>query len=157
MIAEISAGLTSLQATIEIVKTLQAGATATAINDVKFALNESLSRTQSALLAAQIAEAAALKRVTALEAEVAHLKNWEADRERYKLTRYEPGSVCYSHKPGMEAGEPPVRLCPNCYTAAKKSFLQPTKDRLMRDMIYRCADCGLTAPLGHPMADTDIF
>jgi hypothetical protein len=124
MIAEIAAGLSGLKAASDIVKSLQATATQSAINDVKIGLQQHIMEAHTALMAAQMAEATASGRIRDLEQQIVELKDWEADKQRYQLQAIDRGCFAYMPKPGMEVGEPPHWLCANCFNRRHKSFLQ---------------------------------
>ncbi|MEZ0170772.1 hypothetical protein [Microvirga sp. TS319] len=124
MLAEITAGLSSLKAATDIVKGLNAANTLAAINEVKLDLQERIFEAREALAAAQDAQTVALQRIRDLEQEVMQLKDWESEKQRYELKPIDRGSFAYMLKPGMESGEPPHWLCANCFSRRQKSFLQ---------------------------------
>jgi hypothetical protein len=124
MLAEISAGLSSLKAATDILKGLNAASTQAAINEVKIGLQEKIFDAREALSAAQEAQAACLKKVRELEAQIVQLKDWEGEKQRYHLQAIDSGVVAYMPKPGMENGEPPHWLCANCFSRGQKSYLQ---------------------------------
>jgi len=78
----------------------------------------------TAAFAAQDERVALLERVGALEKEIAQLRAWEADKERYQLMEVSPGAFTYVLKEAMSAGEPIHWLCANCYQQGKKRLLQ---------------------------------
>lgn len=124
MLAEISAGLTSLNAAKQIVQGLDAMRTEAAINEVKIDLQGLILGAQQGLFAAQQQEAATAERIRALEAEVAQAKAWEAEKERYELKEFPTGVFAYEMKAEAASGEPPHRICPHCYQDGHKSILQ---------------------------------
>jgi hypothetical protein len=78
----------------------------------------------NAAFAAQDERVALLERVGALEEEIAHLRTWEADKERYELKEVGSGAFTYVLKEAMRGGEPIHWLCANCYQQGKKRLLQ---------------------------------
>ena len=124
MLAEIAAGLEALKAATGLVKVLNTTSTDAQINEVKIGLQHSLLEAQSALFAAQQAEAAATARIHDLEQEIVKLKDWVGEKKNYQLKNIDPKSVAYVPKPGMEDGEAPYWLCTNCFENGKKSHLQ---------------------------------
>lgn len=142
MLGEIAAGLSSLKAASDIIKGLNAANTQAAINDVKISLQERIFEARDALSAAQDAQSVSLQRIRDLEKEVATLKAWDADKERYKLTELRPGVVCCALKEGMEKGEPSHRLCASCYNGGHKSFLADETWHPGRAHVLVCHDCG---------------
>jgi hypothetical protein len=123
MLAEISAGFSSLKAAFDITKGLNSANTQASINDVKIPLQEHIIEAQQALSAAGDAQTAAAGRITQLEQEIVRLEDWSAEKERYQLKNIWRGSVAYVLKPGMENGEPPHWLCANCFSRSQRSFL----------------------------------
>lgn len=79
---------------------------------------------QGDALAAQSDQFALLERIRNLEAEVAEAKAWEAEQQRYELKEFPTGALAYVLKPEAANGEPPHRICPNCYQERHKSILQ---------------------------------
>lgn len=124
MLAEISAGLSSLKAAADIIKGLNAANTQAAITEVKIGLQKLVFEAREALAAAQAAQASALQRIHDLEQEIVQLKDWDGEKQRYQLNTIDSGAVAYTLKPGMENGEPPHWLCANCFNRRHKSFLQ---------------------------------
>lgn len=123
MLAEISAGLSSLKAAKDIVQGLNAANTQAAINGVKIDLQGLILEAQQGLFAAQQAQSADAMRIAQLEQQIVQLKDWSAERERYHLVDVDRGAFAYMPKPGMENGEPAHWLCANCFNQARKSFL----------------------------------
>lgn len=104
--------------------------------------NAAVIELQEKILGAQAAQAALIDRVSELEKEVTKLKAWDADKQRYKLTKLRPGVVCYALKEGMENGEPSHRLCASCYNGGHKSFLADETWQPGRAHVLVCHDCG---------------
>jgi len=93
-------------------------------------------------IAAREAQTAQTDRIRALEAEVAHLKSWNAERENYELKKCGEGSIAYMLKPEKRGSEPPHWLCPNCFATGQKSFLISTGKNEGRAWSYKCFACG---------------
>lgn len=91
-------------------------------------------------LAAQQAQMAQLETIEALKAEVAKLKGWAAEKEKYELKTVGSGIVAYMNKPSARGTEPPHWLCPTCFENGKKSpYLFSV--RSTRGSVYRCKGC----------------
>jgi hypothetical protein len=146
---EVSAGLSSLKLAKDMLQAMNGVHTAVQINDVKFTLQGHILDAQQGLFAAQEAQADASKRIATLEQEILGLKDWETEKQRYALKRYYPSAFAYALKPEMAAGEPPHRLCANCYQQGKKSILQGTAETVLRHRIFRCPLCKTEGPLSH--------
>jgi hypothetical protein len=90
---------------------------------------------------AREAYAAQLNRIRALEAEVAELKAWGAEKERYELKKVGVGgTVAYMLKREARGPEPPHWLCPNGYAQGKKAFLQGGS-LAGANRVYSCPNC----------------
>lgn len=142
--AEIRAGYESAKAALNIAKGIGALKTETAVNGAVIDI-------QRHVLEAQQALSASLQRIDELEKEVVRLKDWSAEKQRYQLKRFFPGSVAYVLKAGMEEGEAPHRLCPDCFHRGNKSFFQPTGEQIRRYTVHRCYSCRAEAAMGQEM------
>lgn len=116
MAGEIFAGFSAFKTMLDMAKALKDLDTATARNSAVIELQEKI-------LAAQTEYAALTERVSYLEEEVARFENWEAEKQRYQLEELPPGIFVYALKKGMERGEPPHKICANCYQKGLKSLL----------------------------------
>ncbi len=143
MLAEISAGLSSLKAATDIVKGLNAAKTDAAINSVKIELQTLILDAHHGLFAAQDAQAASGRRITELEQEIVRLKDWSAEKERYQLINMRQGSVAYAQKPTVENRQVPHWLCANCFEHGRKSFMQK-QGEIGPSAIYKCGSCSST-------------
>ncbi len=117
--------------------------------DNAMARNTAVIELQGQILAAQEDYAKLRQTVSALEAEVAQLKAWEAEKAKYELKMLETGAAVYMLKPEERGSEPPHWLCPNCYAHGKKGFLQPTGAHLGRNWMYKCAQCSSQSGCEH--------
>lgn len=153
MLAEISAGFSSLRAATDIVKGLNAVVTETAVNQAKLDLQRLLLEAQQSLFASQEAQTAAAKRVGELEAEIARMKDWSADMQRYELKKFYPGTLVYVLKTNMAAGEPIHSLCKHCYDRGIKSVLQATSKSELRFRIFSCHACRNEVHMGNSMSE----
>lgn len=93
---------------------------------------------QSALQA-QGAQATLIARVDELEKQVVEFENWEAQKQRYRLEQIEPAGFAYALKPGMDDGEPPHKVCANCYEHRRRSILQRKDTR--GELFLFCPSC----------------
>ena len=146
--SEAMAAYQGLKTGFDLLQGLNAAAKGAAINDVKFKLGQHILDAQAALTAANSAQADAAETIRQLEQEIVRLKQWEGEKERYELKRYNPGSLAYSLKPDMAQGEPPHRLCANCYQQGKKAILQATHRTPGRYREHICPSCQSTFEMG---------
>jgi hypothetical protein len=100
--------------------------TAKGLNDIHDATirNSVAIELQEKILTAYEAHAALLQRVRALEEEVASLKTWDTEKQRYELVELHGGSLAYAVKESMRGSEPPHYICASCYQQGHKSLLQ---------------------------------
>jgi len=96
---------------------------------------------QKEILAAQQQQASLIEQVGHLEKEVARLKAWEADKQRYELAELAPGIVAFAVQDTMRNGEPPHHICANCCASGKKSYLQQHVRGPYYDE-FKCHTCG---------------
>jgi hypothetical protein len=134
VVAETLAGLGIFKSLYDSAKALKD------INDAAIR-NGAVIELQEKILAARDAQASLLDRVSELEKEVGRLKDWEADKKRYRLVDVGGGVVALALKPAMSNGEPPHYICADCAANGKKFYLQkhlsgPYLDR------YKCNGCG---------------
>jgi len=124
MLAEISAGLSSLKAAFDLAKGLNAASAQADINEVKITLQEHIFSAQQALAAANEAQTAAAQRVRELEQEIVRLKDWSAEQQRYELKAIGERAVAYAEKQGVTDPKAPHWLCQPCFDGGHKAALQ---------------------------------
>lgn len=110
---------------------------------------------QRAALDANAAQSSLLDRIRQLEQEVAELKAWGAEKERYKLTDVGAGAVAYVLKSEEGSAEPGHALCPNCYHDGRKAILQP--DAKSTRKLLRCLRCKAEILVGENAAPAWSF
>jgi hypothetical protein len=76
-------------------------------------------------IVAQQERATLLETVDELKKEVADLKAWEAQKQRYEMKDAGNGVIAYAVKEEARGSEPPHWICADCYEDAKESVLQP--------------------------------
>ncbi|HEX4106394.1 MAG TPA: hypothetical protein VHX92_09205 [Rhizomicrobium sp.] len=146
VIAEIAEGLTGIKTALDILKGLKksqaTGGILTEIADLQTALIE----VQQGIMAANQTHTADIDRIRELEKEVATLKAWGTEKERYELKQIDAGYVAYMLKPSERGGDPPHWLCATCYSNGQKAFVQAqgrTKDGI--HLMLECGTCGAKA------------
>jgi len=140
MLAEISAGLSSLKAAKDIVQGLSAAKTEAAVVGAKIELQGHILEAQQGLFAAQEAQSSNVRRIAELESIIARQKDWSAERERYLLADTGSGALAYSLKDPVE-GESQHYLCAHCFEEGNKSILQPEVRMPGRDEFLVCHRC----------------
>ena len=92
---------------------------------------------QNALMAAQRNALAAIADQTAmvdevrlLKEEIAGMKAWETQKQRYKLQAlWEDSAMVYALKKSMSESEPAHWICAKCYEDGIRTILQPGKNK----------------------------
>ena len=103
----------------------------------------------NAVFAAHDERAALLERICKLEEEMTRLKAWDAEKQRYQLTEIGPGVFTYVLKDSMAQGEPPHRICANCYAKGAKSFFQRHLSGSALERL-KCNTCGEAIDINRP-------
>lgn len=140
MIGEISAGYASLKTALDIAKGLNAANTQVQINEAKIALQQLILDAQQSLSLANESQAVSAKRISELEKEIADLKAWDAEAEKYELKEVSFGAMAYVPKPDTDAAKTAHWLCANCFEQKKKSYLQISA-QLGSNRVYKCRGC----------------
>lgn len=120
----IAGAVSSLKLAHDMTKTLASIRDFTKLNETVIELQRVILAAQSDALAAQADQFSLLDRIRNLETEIARLKEWDAQKERYELTEVAARAFAYALKPDAAGSEPLHWICPTCYHAGKKSILQ---------------------------------
>jgi DNA-directed RNA polymerase subunit RPC12/RpoP len=140
MTAEIAGAVHSIRLLMDVLK---ANKSLTNFNELVAAVaevNADLLSAQAVALTSQKHELALTQRVGELEKEIAELKDWDREAERYQLTAIAPQVFAHRLKPGMEQGEPTHYVCTHCFSDKKKSILHamPPSEH---PRAYECPRC----------------
>ena len=120
----ISGAFTTLKTAADITQALVALKTDAAVSAKAVELNGVIFSVQQQLFAAQNEHAALVNQIRDLESQIANLKNWAQEKERYQLQEVTRGTFVYRIKPEMKGEEPSHDLCANCYAQGVKSIVQ---------------------------------
>lgn len=102
-------------------------------------LQSAILSAQSSALAANSDQAAMVEQIRTLKEEIANVKAWEAQKQRYKLVSPWQGTVIYALKKQSCDSEPPHWICTHCYENRAKGFLNGKEEA--RSLIMVCAKC----------------
>ena len=142
VIASITATVTGLKTVGDIVNGLLGAKTSAAINAAVVELNSHLLTVQREAMAANAEQFAMVEEIRTLKEEIATMKAWGSEKERYKLTTIgDTGIGTYALQEAMSNSEPPHYLCTHCYEDGRKSILSPRKRKNSRIM-FVCGKCG---------------
>jgi hypothetical protein len=97
---------------------------------------------QASALAANSEQFSLLQQVRSLEAQIAQMKDWEAEKTKYDLTAIGTGAFTYARKADVQPPQPPHWICAACYENGVKSVLQDAGDHPQNHQrLYRCQRC----------------
>lgn len=141
-IGSIQAAIGGIQAAGNIAKAAMGLRDASLLQEKVIELNTVILSAQSSALDAKAEQFALLERIRSLEKELRRLKEWETEKQRYKLITFVPGAVAYVLKSSEARGEPGHALCTNCYQKNVKSILQYNQSSFTAEQAFVCASCG---------------
>ena len=103
---------------------------------------------QSGMLAAQDERSTLVQRIRDLEQEVARLRAWDAEKQRYELKRWGDGAFARVLKESEARGEPIHALCAACYDRGVKSLIHSNREPTWPKHAWDCPTCkfALKAP-----------
>jgi hypothetical protein len=97
---------------------------------------------QQSALAANEERAALVEKVGALEKEVADLKAWDVEKQRYELKEVARAAFAYTLKKTAEPTEAAHWLCAACYQNGKKGILSRIgQNAAIRIDTWKCSLC----------------
>jgi hypothetical protein len=152
-ISAIPDALTALKTSKDILQAMVGLHGAAAFNEKRLELQSKIMDAQSSVFLVNEERSALLKTVSDLEKQIADMKTWEGEKQRYVLKAVDSGAFVYPLKAGMENGEPPHWLCANCYENGKKSILQAagppaTSGPEGMKIAWKCVVCSSVARVG---------
>jgi hypothetical protein len=136
----IGAAVTSLRLAGDIAKGLISLNTMAEVQAKAIELNEKIIDAQHRIFEANAAQSELVERVRKLEGEIARMKDWEAEKQRYQLVVPFTGCTVYALKASMSNGEAAHYLCANCFQEGKRSFLQVMRPK-PGYLHFVCAGC----------------
>lgn len=96
---------------------------------------------QNALFTLQEERASLIERIGTIEKELADLKGWGAEKQKYELKPISGfGAFAHMLKPDARGTEPPHWLCTQCYENGKKSVIQVFGE-IDGYKIWKCPGC----------------
>jgi rubrerythrin len=134
-------GFQAIRSASEITQTLIGLRDSTKLLENTVELNRKIADAQTALFQAQAEQTELVKTIDGLEKEIARMKNWEAEKQRYELKRYDPGVFFYALKETEASSGFIHHLCTNCYEDGKKSIIQRTGNVMAREPTHFCPLC----------------
>lgn len=144
---EIAAAVTGIRAALEITKAMVGLRDAEAFRAKSIELQAVVLDAFERAIEAREAYSTQADRIRALEAEVAHLQAWDAQKQQYELKPIGQASMARILKPEARGAEHPHWLCPNCFERGRKSLLQNANKIERGHLIVACNDCRLQLPV----------
>ncbi len=143
MYAEIVAAVQSTKTLAELLKATHGLSNyvelLTAVNTVQEKLSQALiSNLESAEKQAALSE-----KVRELKKQIAEVKNWEHQMQRYTLFQFPTGALAHAIKLGIEQDQPLHYLCTSCVDKKQKTILQPY------GRLLRCTVCETDIAMKH--------
>jgi len=103
-------------------------------------LQSAILAAQSSALAAQSEQSSMSQRIRELEEQVARVKEWEEEKQRFALHKFPSGAFAYVLKPESARGEPAHYVCAKCLNRGRKTILQEGKTEDYGTMMA-CQEC----------------
>ena len=146
----IGAAVTSLRAAGDIAKGLISLHTMVEVQTKALELNEKIIDAQHRIFEANAQQSTLVDRVRELEGEIARMKDWDAEKKRYKGASPAAGAFVYALQRSMSDGEPPHYLCANCFKQGKASPLGDVrKDPKFMAHYWVCPTCKASLTTGY--------
>jgi Zn finger protein HypA/HybF involved in hydrogenase expression len=123
-LTDIRGALGALQSASNIIKTL-AGLRSEGERSTKLIeLQSQIVAAQASAIQANLAQSNLIDRVHQLEAQIAQMEAWSAEKQRYELKAISTGAFAYALKTDASGTEPAHYICQPCYEKGKKRILQ---------------------------------
>jgi hypothetical protein len=141
-IPSLSAALGSLKAAKDIAEAMVGLRDAAAFQDKRLEFQSKIIDAQNSVFAANEERASLIETVRQLKEELASLKAWDAEKQKYELKQVPSyhGILAYAPKPETEGTEPSHWLCATCFQNRKTSVLQP--EGRAGAQVLVCHECG---------------
>jgi hypothetical protein len=141
----IASAVGSLKTAGEIAKGLINLHTMAEVQAKSFELGQQIIDAQQQIFAAHAAQTTLIDKVRELEGQIARMKNWETQKQRYKLAAPFSGCMVFALQKSMSGGETAHYLCTTCFNKGQPSILQG-KEYADRSASYYCYICKTDAP-----------
>ena len=140
-LGSIQAALGSLKIASDILGSMKDLRDAAKLQSLTIDLQAAILDAQRGAIDAQLEQTSLIDRIRALEEEVARMKAWDAEKERYALTDLGNGRFVYTLKDSADTAEPEHHLCQNCFNHGQKSILQKESLAVGRTKLLVCHSC----------------
>ena len=139
----ISAVASSLNTLKNMAEAMIAIRDASTLQEERIKFQDVVIKAQASISTAYEERSTLVQRVSDLEKEIADLKAWNGEKQRYELKKLSEFSnaLAYALKPDAQPPEEPHYICANCYNHQKKSLLQHERRSPGRIEAYVCHRC----------------
>lgn len=120
---------TGLKAVAEIAKGLVELKSITDVKAKAIELQSAILAAQSSALSANADLARAVAEMQALKDELARIKAWDEQKQRYRLVSPWSGAVAYALREAAKGSDPPHWICTKCFEDGRRSILNPQMDK----------------------------
>ena len=110
-IATISSAISSLQTAAQIARGMMGLRDATLVQGKVIELQSAILAAQTDALTAQSEQYSLVEKIRRLEEEVARVKAWEREKDKYELKEVHPRNFARSIKPNAQGSEPAHLIC----------------------------------------------
>lgn len=145
----IQGAVTGLKTASDIAKSFLQLKSLTDVQGKVIELQSAIMSAQSSALAAQSDQFAMLEQIRALKEEIAQVKAWETEKQRYQMANPLTGGIVYALKHSMCNGQPAHYICANCYENGKRSILQDGREKDKLATFLFCPACKTQSPTGY--------
>jgi hypothetical protein len=139
---------TSLKSLADMAKALKDVNDAAVFQTKAFELTREIVNAQQNALGAQIAQQAMIDENRILKRRIAELEDWSVEKARYALTDHGCQTFTRSLKTEMANGDPPHRICIQCFEQGKKGMLHSHGIFSGGREKVECLSCGKEIMLG---------
>ena len=141
-ITEIVAAVSSLKTAINLVKDMKQTVDNVKLKETISPLFDTIIDLQSHILSINTEYQTILEDRNRIRQEIVDLKNWENEKEKYKLFEPGKGVFVYIPKDFQQSGEPEYYLCANCFQNKNiKSMLQKKGIAGFERFKHYCPSC----------------
>jgi len=138
MVGEILSGLGAFKSMLDAAKSLKD------MNDTAIR-NAAVIDLSQKIIDAQQEQMALMEQMRTLEGEMARLRTWDTEKQRYELKSLGEGVFGYGVKADAQGNDPPHSICPDCYHGGAKSILQQVTRHPGICYVLLCQKCGWEA------------
>jgi len=145
-ISSIAAAVNSLKVAGDIAKGLISLNTMAEVQSKAIELNQKIIDAQHRIFEANATQSELVERVRELEGQIARMKDWDAQKQRYKLAAPFPSCMVFALQKSMSDGQPAHYLCAACFHKGQPSILQGREGRMPKEggriyAAYVCPTC----------------